>query len=111
MSIQKFNHDEKKSKVLEFPLPITKGAAPTTKRNFGQIGNSNTVVKLTGGRMGAGTRQSQPVLPQSPSEEELQARIAKRAYELFEQRERQHGYDRDDWFQAAKEVFSQKNVG
>lgn len=35
---------------------------------------------------------------------ELQARIAKRAYELFEQRGGQDGYALEDWLQAEREV-------
>jgi hypothetical protein len=42
------------------------------------------------------------------SEEATQAQIAKRAYELYEQRGRQHGEDQADWFQAGKEVLAQE---
>lgn len=35
---------------------------------------------------------------------ELQARIAKRAYELFEQRGGQDGYALEDWLQAEREI-------
>ena len=30
--------------------------------------------------------------------------IARRAYELFEQRGRQHGHDIDDWLQAERDI-------
>lgn len=45
------------------------------------------------------------------SEVELQAQIAKRAYELYEQRGRQHGNDLGDWLQAAREYLAQKDAG
>lgn len=45
-----------------------------------------------------------------PAEEELQARIAKRAYELYEYRGWQHGHDQADWFQARKEALAHHGV-
>lgn len=38
------------------------------------------------------------------SEEELQARIASRAYSLYERRGGHHGQDLDDWLQAERQV-------
>lgn len=38
--------------------------------------------------------------------EELKRAIARRAYELFEARGRDHGHDLDDWFQAESELVS-----
>lgn len=108
MRTQKSNNEGKTSKVLQFQLPITKDWAPTTNT---KKGNSKTVSQLAGRRKGVETKQSQPVPPLFTSEEELQARIVKRAYELFEKRERQHGYDREDWFQAEKDVLNQREVG
>jgi hypothetical protein len=37
--------------------------------------------------------------------EELRARIARRAYELYAQRGYQAGHDFDDWIQAEREVL------
>lgn len=37
---------------------------------------------------------------------ELQERIRARAYELFEQRGRQEGFDQEDWAQAEAEVLA-----
>jgi hypothetical protein len=39
--------------------------------------------------------------------DDLQQRIALRAYELFEGRGYGHGYALDDWIQAEREVLSQ----
>ena len=111
MRTQKSNKEGKTSKVLEFQLPMTTDGTPTTNLNAGKKGNSHTVFQLAGRSKGAGTRPSQAVPRHFPSEEELRARIAKRAYELFEQRERQHGYDWGDWFQAEKDILPQKDVG
>ena len=36
--------------------------------------------------------------------EDLQVKIAQRAYELFQARGGQHGYHMADWFQAEKEI-------
>jgi len=50
-----------------------------------------------------GSRGAQ--LTAAPREaEELRARIAKRAYELFEQRGGQDGYALEDWLQAEREI-------
>ncbi len=110
MRNQKSNHDEKTSKVLPFQLPIAKGTkdgAPTTNT---KKGNLKTVPKLAARRKSALPKPSQLVSPLFTSEEELQARIPKLAYELYEQRKRQHGYDREDWFRAEKDVLTQKGV-
>jgi hypothetical protein len=50
------------------------------------------------GRHAAGAR---------PSGQELQERIRARAYELFEQRGRQEGFDQEDWSRAEAEVLAE----
>jgi len=37
--------------------------------------------------------------------QEIQLAIARRAYELFETRHREHGHDWEDWFQAESELL------
>jgi Protein of unknown function (DUF2934) len=108
MRSQKSNNKGKTSKVLQFQLPITKDGAPTTNT---KKRSPKTVSQLAGRRKNAQTKPSQPVPPLFTSEEELQVRIAERAYELFEQRGRQPGYDREDSFQAENDVLTQKEVG
>ncbi|GJL70703.1 MAG: hypothetical protein NPIRA06_33380 [Nitrospirales bacterium] len=111
MRTQKSNNEGKTSKVLLFQLPITKDpkdAAPT--RNT-KKGNLKPISQLAARKKNASPNRSQPVPTLFISEEELQAQIAKRAFELFEQRERQHGNDREDWFRAEKDVLTQKDVG
>lgn len=39
---------------------------------------------------------------------DLQARIARRAYELFEQRGREHGHDQEDWLRAEQDILGQR---
>jgi hypothetical protein len=46
------------------------------------------------------TGDPNPVESRDPTYEE----IARRAYQLFEQRGREHGHDWDDWFQAEREL-------
>lgn len=108
MRTQKSHNEEKTSKVLPFQLPITKDGASTTNS---KKGNSKAVSRLAERRKGTETRQAQSGLPHFISEEAVQERIAKRAYELFEQRDRQHGYDQEDWFQAENDVVTQQDVG
>ncbi len=108
MRTQKSHNEGKTSKVLPFQLPLTKDGASTTNS---KKGNPKAVSRLAERRKGAKIRQAQSGLPHFISEEELQGRIAKRAYELFEQRDRQHGYDREDWFQAEHDVLTPKEVG
>lgn len=47
---------------------------------------------------------SEPVFQSS---DDLKARIATRAYELYERRGGHHGQDLDDWLQAEKQVMSE----
>jgi len=42
--------------------------------------------------------------PLNPRYSELQEKICRRAYELFEQRGRIHGHDLDDWLKAEAEI-------
>jgi len=54
-----------------------------------------------------------PVTPMQPSDAErlrwemqqIQLAITRRAYELFEARNREHGHDWEDWFQAESELL------
>lgn len=39
---------------------------------------------------------------------ELHARIALRAYQIFEEKGRKHGHSMDDWLQAEQEVLSER---
>ena len=43
-----------------------------------------------------------------PTSEELQADIAKRAYELYERRGLGHGQDLSDWLEAEQQIKKQK---
>ena len=47
---------------------------------------------------------SQPVSPC----DDLQARIAKRAYEIHSERGYRHGYALEDWIEAEREIFAQE---
>jgi hypothetical protein len=42
------------------------------------------------------------------STEKVREMIAKKAYELYEQRGREHGHDLDDWLEAEKFVTTRK---
>jgi HSP20 family protein len=42
--------------------------------------------------------------------EEIQQQIAERAYELFEERGRDHGHDFEDWTQAEAELLAPVNI-
>jgi outer membrane protein TolC len=41
---------------------------------------------------------------------ELEEKIKRRAYELYEQRGRIHGFDVDDWLQAENEVLDARDL-
>jgi Protein of unknown function (DUF2934) len=43
-----------------------------------------------------------------PSNTDLEEQIRLRAYELYEQRGGEHGYDLDDWLQAESELTQPK---
>ena len=48
--------------------------------------------------------------PRIPTIEELQADIAKRAYELYQRRGTGHGQDLSDWLQAEREILIEKSL-
>ena len=52
----------------------------------------------------ANPAQENAALPQSQSNGNVEEAIRVRAYQLFEQRGRIHGYDVEDWFRAKAEV-------
>jgi hypothetical protein len=66
-----------------------------------------------------GTKRSKPLARKPPPIssadtqlsffEDLGARIAKRAYELYEQRGRQHGHDWDDRIEAERQIYMANN--
>ncbi len=43
-----------------------------------------------------------------PSPDALHAQITQRAYELYEQRGREHGHDVDDWREAERQVLGHR---
>ena len=45
-----------------------------------------------------------------PVVDDLQACIAQRAYELFEQEDCCHGHDHDHWLQAEQEILSREQL-
>jgi hypothetical protein len=96
-------------KVSASQSPKPKGVTRTTKSIAANKGNTRSLARPAGDEQGAGTIQS--LSEYSLSEEAMQEQIAKRAYELYEQRGRQHGEDQADWFQAAKEALAPKYVG
>jgi hypothetical protein len=58
-------------------------------------------VKRRGHSTGSEPAQSEAL----PPCDELQARIAKRAYQLYLERGVDHGYALDDWLQAEREIL------
>ena len=51
-------------------------------------------------------RAASDTRPGQPNPDELYERIRIRAYELYEERGRQHGFDRDDWLRAEAEMIN-----
>jgi len=57
------------------------------------------------------TRIQQPAFTLvSATAADLQEQIERRAYELYEQRGRIHGFDIDDWLQAENEVLDARDL-
>lgn len=52
-------------------------------------------------------KRHDPPLFREPLGEDIQAKIAERAHELFEQRGRAHGDDWEDWLNAENEFFGE----
>jgi hypothetical protein len=98
-------------KVSASQSPKPKRVTRTTKSIAVNKENSRSLAGPAGDEHDAGSLHSLSEYSASLSEEATQAQIAKRAYELYEQRGRQHGEDQADWFQAAKEALAPKYVG
>lgn len=111
MRSKKSDNERNTSKISAFQTPKTNVAARKTKPKPEHKGNPGFLAKSVGRENGAKPALSQLERPAPVSEAELQACIAKRAYELYEQRGCQHGYDMEDWLQAAREVLAQKCAG
>ncbi len=111
MRSQKSDNEESPSKGSASRLPKSKMVARTTKSKSGNKGKSHSLGQPVEFQNGAGIMHLPTEYSGCLSEWELQERIAKRAYELYEQRGWQHGHDQADWFQAAKEVLTLNGVG
>lgn len=57
-------------------------------------------------RHAAGVGDENPRSQEAPGVDDLQAVIARRAYELYEQQGCCHGHDLDHWLQAEREILS-----
>ena len=51
------------------------------------------------------TKATSPRAPVSGNHLDVSARIARRAYELYEQRGRQSGHDFEDWLEAERQIL------
>lgn len=111
MRSQKSDNEESPSKGSASRLPKSKMVVRTTKPKSGNKVKSHSLGQPVEPQNGAGTMHFPTEHSICLSEWELQERIAKRAYELYEQRGWQHGNDQADWFQAAKEVLTLNGVG
>lgn len=112
MKSQKSDNDGNSAKAPVSQAPKAKVVARTTKPKVEKKENPKSSAPSIGRKKVVETLQSQsdPEHTSFPAEEELQASVAKRAYELYEYRGWQHGDDQADWFQAKKEVLSQHGV-
>jgi hypothetical protein len=110
MRSQKSDKEDSPSKSSAFQSPKAKVVARSQKPKVGNKAKSPSLGQPVARKNGVGTMRSETEHTPCHSEEELQVRIAKRAYELYEQRGWQHGDDQADWFQAAHEVLMSNDV-
>lgn len=98
-------------KVSAFKIRKPKAAALSTKSEDKSKGTPD--VQATSGEGKHAAQDVQFLLDHNAhsSEAELQAQIAKRAHELYEQRGGQHKNDLGDWLQAAREYLAHKDPG
>ncbi len=88
----------------------------TSKQTLTRKGSSGkTVKKKEAGAKGSKSLERKPPRISSANQqrayfENLGVRIAKRAYELYEQRGRQHGHDWEDWIEAERQILSKKSL-
>ena len=76
------------------PTPPERSHAVKTKTVHPNLNGPNPKVRLP-----------RPAVSEDP---ELHRRIARKAYELYEQRGRQHGHDREDWLEAEQLILSER---
>ena len=55
------------------------------------------------------TTSSEPRKVTTPVSIDLQGEIRRRAYELYEERGRVHGFEQEDWAQAEREIMARHN--
>jgi hypothetical protein len=55
------------------------------------------------------TTPSEPRKIAAPVSIDLQGEIRRRAYELYEERGRVHGFEQEDWAQAEREIMARHN--
>lgn len=93
--IMKSSEEEGSSRLEQFKTQLLKKARKTKESS--SVSKARSVDE-------APVALSEPVFQSS---DDLKARIATRAYELYERRGGHHGQDLDDWLQAEKQVMSE----
>ena len=53
------------------------------------------------------TRREAPTDDDRGQADQVRSRIAQRAYELYAQRGHAHGYDREDWLEAERQILNE----
>lgn len=67
-----------------------------------RITSRSTMRRETAAQPRSGPEQSPPQVDRDTTNEEIRTRIEKLAYELYQQRGGQDGYDRQDWLEAER---------
>ena len=87
------------------PSKTTKSAKATTSAKAASA--KDTTAKDGATKPARAPKTKKPVKDQTPQADAGAAddeKIARRAYELYEQRGRKHGHHEDDWHQAKREI-------
>ncbi len=95
---------------LAVSLKELKGTAPMKPKPSRTTSSKKRTASSINKSSARGSRSTQ--LTSAPREAaDLQARIAARAYELYEQRGGQDGYALEDWLQAEREIRDAEQRG
>lgn len=110
MKSQRADHEGSQSQDSTLQSAKKKSMNRTAKTPSMKKEDGNNPERLAGSKKRASAKSWQSQQGVALSEADVETHIAKRAYELYEQRGWQHGHDLEDWTQAAREVVGQEHA-
>lgn len=108
MKSQRADEEGSRSQDSILPSGNKKRGNRTAKTSFVKKEDGASPGRLAGSQKRTSAKSWQSQVGCAFPEADVKAHIARRAYELYEQRGWQHGHDLEDWTQAAREILGQE---